>query len=353
MYRPRSLRLISVSTWLVSALCAPSFAQTVSCQLPNQQANGGVQAIAATSDQNPVSYGTAIEAIEGAASPVSLTGVRWWGIYLDNTSFGPCGPPASDDFSITYFNEVSGFPSTLHAGPFPLTPSRTATGLSISWPAGDPDEYEYFATHPPVTLSTDRLWISIHNNTTGNCVWRWSSSPTGDGLCVIDAAAGGFEISAVDLAYCVETGVTEPGSAYCDCTSGAPCSNPGVLNSGCRNSSGSGASLTASGDANVLADSVVLHVDHGPATTPGLFFSGPVALTPTPFNDGLRCVGGSILRLQVALTDASGQASSSVTLSAVEGLAGGETRHYQYWYRDVSGPCGGGSNTTNGYRITW
>ena len=29
------------------------------------------------------------------------------------------------------------------------------------------------------------------------------------------------------------------------------------------------------------------------------------------------------------------------------------TRYYQAWYRNVLGPCGTGSNTTNGIAVMW
>ena len=71
------------------------------------------------------------------------------------------------------------------------------------------------------------------------------------------------------------------------------------------------------------------------------------------FGDGLRCVGGSIQRLQIVPTDAAGAASTSLALSVAEGLSGGERRHYQYWYRDVAGPCAQGFNTSQGLAVQW
>jgi hypothetical protein len=84
----------------------------------------------------------------------------------------------------------------------------------------------------------------------------------------------------------------------------------------------------------------------------GLFFSGSSAVAASPFGDGLRCVNGSILRLGIVPTTA-GVAASTVSLSVQEGLLGGELRHYQFWYRNVLGPCGFGFNTTNGLSIQW
>ena len=134
-----------------------------------------------------------------------------------------------------------------------------------------------------------------------------------------------------------------------------PCGNPSsTATGGCGNSTGLGALLDGTGLASIGADSVVLSVSGCPAGQPGLFFSGPNALAGVPFGDGLRCVGGTVVRLGVVNTDASGNASTPWTLSTQDTVAAGDLRHYQYWYRDpVGSPCGAFFNTSNGYSIQW
>lgn len=147
-----------------------------------------------------------------------------------------------------------------------------------------------------------------------------------------------------------------PGSGYCfgDGSGAAcPCANSSSSASGCVNSTGLGGVLSANGTATVGSDTVTLIADQCPPDTPGLFFSGTTTLSGSPFGDGLRCVQTGIVRLGVSSTDAFGAAQSSGSLSSLGGLSGGELRHYQYWYRDVSGPCGAGFNTTNAYSIQW
>ncbi|MFT7669919.1 MAG: hypothetical protein ACI8X5_002626 [Planctomycetota bacterium] len=150
-------------------------------------------------------------------------------------------------------------------------------------------------------------------------------------------------------------GLPEPGTGYCDCSTTSTCSNPGAAGEGCANSTGSGAILSATGIADVNNDSVELVANGCPPGIPGLFFSAPGQSGGIPFGDGKLCVNGGVSRLEIVLTNASGTAVSTDTLSVEEGLLGGELRNYQYWYRDTSGsaPCGNGFNTTNAYSVQW
>jgi hypothetical protein len=211
---------------------------------------------------------------------------------------------------------------------------------------------------------------------------RVSFTPDGDGvLCEIDRdhdgvydellttggilSSGlqlgtGFGVSTYDDARFDDWVVRgrEPGTAYCHGVVGAcPCGNAGGSQAGCANSQGLGAVLSASGEASVGADTVVLSVAGAPPATPGLFFGAAQAASevggPFLFGDGLRCASGSVVRLGVTFTDAAGSAGTSGSLSVLEGLAPGVTRHYQFWYRDPAGPCGQGFNTSNAYAIAW
>ena len=88
-----------------------------------------------------------------------------------------------------------------------------------------------------------------------------------------------------------------------------------------------------------------------------LFFQGNSKLAGgagVTFGDGLRCAGGSALRLETTVADASGQVSTSVALAAAGNVAPGDVRRYQAWYRDPQGsPCGTGFNLSNGLELTW
>ena len=90
---------------------------------------------------------------------------------------------------------------------------------------------------------------------------------------------------------------------------------------------------------------------------PGLFFQGNNAINGgdgITFGDGLRCAGGGVIRLQVRFPDASGDASTSISISVKGGCIAGDLKRYQNWYRDpASSVCGATFNLTNAVEVTW
>ena len=172
------------------------------------------------------------------------------------------------------------------------------------------------------------------------------------------------------LAYVAGGGIPEPGTAHCfgNAAAGNPCpcgnDNDGTQPpGGCRHDDSlAGARLEATGIASVTADTVILHGRRGPISNATLFFQGTTDLDGAGYSlgDGIRCVGGGVIRLALAWTDEQGEATSwptsITTRSASLGhpITPGETLHYQWWIRDPGGsPCGDESNTSNGYSITW
>jgi hypothetical protein len=151
--------------------------------------------------------------------------------------------------------------------------------------------------------------------------------------------------------YCVPDG-TDVGLADC------PCSNdvqPGA-SQGCINSTGMGATLVATGIPSFANDTMVLTATNFPVGSPGIFFAGTQSVN-APFSNGLRCVGGSTQRLdKIAFgNDGTGMmpAPGFPELHNLHNVNPGDTMHYQFWYRDPGGPCGGSSNLSNGVRVTW
>ncbi len=137
-----------------------------------------------------------------------------------------------------------------------------------------------------------------------------------------------------------------------------PCGNEDSSgSSGCSNSTGAGSTLGASGSDSVAAGDLVLEAAGAIPGQPGLFFQGENFVNSgngVIFGDGLRCCGGNVVRLQVVVPDAGGAASTSVDVPADGGVAAGDTRCYQYWYRDPSGgPCGAGFNLSNAAQVDW
>lgn len=135
----------------------------------------------------------------------------------------------------------------------------------------------------------------------------------------------------------------------------APCGNEndgsrGIA--GAKNGSGDGGTtLRASGSASVLAADFQLDAEGLVPSKPGLFFQGNNMINNShgnQFGDGLRCAGGSVVRLEIGFSDSSGSMSTTVDLISKGGISAGTERSYQIWYRDPGGsPCGANFNLSN------
>lgn len=140
-----------------------------------------------------------------------------------------------------------------------------------------------------------------------------------------------------------------------------PCANVGGPGRGCANSSyGSGASLTSRGLASLSLDTLVLDVE-GASGPSALFAQSTLAAAGgagVPFDDGLVCVAGVVLRLgtrPLASGAASFGSSPGESVSAT-GLvvAPGTTRHYQVRYRNAAIYCTSGTaNFSNARTLVW
>lgn len=136
-----------------------------------------------------------------------------------------------------------------------------------------------------------------------------------------------------------------------------PCGNPGSAGQGCANSAGHGAALAATGSPSILAADLGLFAYGVIPGQAGLFFQGSNAVAGGDgfaFGDGLRCAGGAVTRLEVVIPSIFGDIATTIDIAAAGGVASGDLRRYQLWYRDpVGGPCGGEFNLSNGVEILW
>jgi len=135
-----------------------------------------------------------------------------------------------------------------------------------------------------------------------------------------------------------------------------PCGNAGGAGQGCANSTGPGSTLCATGSTSIAANNLVLTATNALPGQPGLFFQGDVSINGgngIAFGDGLRCCGTNVIRIQVVVPDASGTAATTDSISGDGGVSAGQTKCYQFWYRNPGGPCGTGFNLTNSVSITW
>ncbi len=154
---------------------------------------------------------------------------------------------------------------------------------------------------------------------------------------------------------------TAPGTTDCygdGSGTPCPCGNSGGAGQGCRNTTGDGCELFGTGSASIGANDLVLHGLDALPGQPGLFFQGEGPVNGgngLAFGDGLRCCGSNVVRLEVVVPDSAGTASSTDSISGEGGVVPGDTRCYQFWYRDPSGggACGAGFNLSNSYKLGW
>jgi hypothetical protein len=153
------------------------------------------------------------------------------------------------------------------------------------------------------------------------------------------------QIDLLGTPYCFGDGTDAP----------CPCGNLGSAGEGCANSSGAGATLSGSGSLSIAAGDLVLNAT-GLPVGPGLYFQGDNKNNlgnGTFFGDGLRCTGGHVVRIELQFS-VDGASETTISIANKGGVAAGDTKHYQLWYRDPNNsPCGNGFNLTNGYEVTW
>jgi len=139
-----------------------------------------------------------------------------------------------------------------------------------------------------------------------------------------------------------------------------PCGNSGGTGRGCASSvEPNGALLAASGTASVGNDTLVLNGSGMPDSS-ALYFQGTTSAAGgagAAFGDGLRCASGSVTRLGTK-TNVAGvsqyPAAGDVPISVLGGLAPGDVRVYQVWYRNAATFCTADTfNLTNGLQLTW
>ncbi len=184
---------------------------------------------------------------------------------------------------------------------------------------------------------------------------------------------GGYELwmSCLSRGLAVLTVQTDAsGTLFCagDGTQSTPCpcGNSGAPGHGCANSSvAGGASLAATG--TTAPDALVLHAAQMLPSATCIFLQGDAALASgVVFGDGVRCVGGQLLRIGVksAVAGVAGYpAAGDLPISARAAALGtpivtGSARWYQTYYRDpvaafCPDPPGKTWNVTNGVIVNW
>ena len=266
---------------------------------------------------------------------------------------------------VTLMPNLAGEAASLRASPNDVTDDGTiAVGTNggnilgskaLIWINGVPQNYLTYLTTLGVTgvSGYSSLGIATAISGDGKAVVGWSTTLQG-------GPNGGWIVYAsntLTTSYCAGDGT---GTA-------CPCANSGATGNGCANSlNANGGRLAASGVASVTpGGDTWLLAGTGIPNGPGLYFQGTTQLgggAGVTFGDGLRCVGGTVIRLGIvsgvanASTYPSGvTAPNNVPISQKGFVAAGDVRNYQLWYRD-SDPvfCSGAVfNLTNAVNVTW
>ncbi len=210
----------------------------------------------------------------------------------------------------------------------------TTGSLVYGYTASDNESISW--TNTTGSTQTYKIKINVWASSTGNC-------NTYD--MVVGGTTGGVHVS-----YCNGDG----SGTLCPCGNQNDGSN-GVA--GCANSAGAGGGkLVATGSNSIAAGDLVLAGSTLQTGQAGLYLQGNNATgggNGTVFGDGLRCAGGGVVRLQIRNSGMTGSSFTTVNIGSIGGVAPGDVKRYQLWFRDTAGPCGSGFNFTNGIEVTW
>jgi hypothetical protein len=173
--------------------------------------------------------------------------------------------------------------------------------------------------------------------------------------------------------FTITTGCQPPvGALFClgdgqAPTTACPCGNhsPTADGAGCLSSLGVGGRLRATGNPSITDDgdgtaSVTLLGNQMPNSS-CLYFQGTTRHNGgngAAFGDGLRCAGGSIIRLDTEANVSGASQYPNPTQPTPISIRGNVTspgtRTYQAWYRNAANFCTAATfNLSNGLEITW
>jgi hypothetical protein len=112
---------------------------------------------------------------------------------------------------------------------------------------------------------------------------------------------------------------------------------------------GEGTLLRSTGSASIATPELELVADRAPSHVTGVFYCGAREVQ-VALGNGWRCIAGPIQRFPAVTTDAQGSVALAVAPAALR-VAPGETRDFQFYYRDAS--IGAGFNLSDGLRVVF
>ncbi len=155
--------------------------------LYSQPADDGTGAWGAATSELALPNGDSYEVIENVrATPGSVTGLRWWGIYAFNngTSWSQCTPTTVDfNFKIRVYTDE--FCTISQVCEYTATVTGTLTGNNY----GNFPLYVFNYTFPTAcTFNDNEMWVSIQAQSNPNCWFLWAytqNQAPGDNYCLI------------------------------------------------------------------------------------------------------------------------------------------------------------------------
>ncbi len=208
---------------------------------------------------------------------------------------------------------------------------------------------------------TGQLLPGLRHGIGGQALWVASGDFNGDNLR--DVAAIALRLPPlttsehVSILFGQSPGA--PSVSYCSgdgSSTQCPCGNGGLAGNGCASSvNAAGARLGVTGAASIANDTLVLR-GSGMPNSSALYYQGTVRVSSV-FGDGLRCAGGSLIRLGTKMNILGASqfpALSDAHVSIRGAISTPGTRTYQVWYRNAAAFCTVSTfNLSNGVELTW
>ena len=273
-----------------------------------------------------MSHRLACEVPELFASIVSIAGLNWQ---------NPSNCPANEPVSVL---QIHGTNDTII--PYSWGLNLGAESSARHWAGvGQCD------TAPDLSLPNINLTTSIAGNETTRAIWR-NCNPGGDSeLWSVWGGTHSFNY------------VSDLGSLILDWIEARPkpLMSENYCQSGPNSLSSTGATIELGGYPSLSSNDLSLRAYPLPDGQFGIFFTGVSQQSPSvPFGNGYRCVRTlGLQRLNPAVQIQSWEANRALDLNAapLNTLQAGDTRYFQFWYRD---PSAGGAafNLTDGLELT-
>jgi Tol biopolymer transport system component len=260
-------------------------------------------------------------------------------------------------------------------------PSISADGRFVAFASGatnlvpgDTNGDEDVFVHDRQTGTTERVSISNTGAQGNGNTSEHGNLISADGRCVAFTSESSNlvmdDTNNWEDVFVRDRGAASAFTAFCfgdGSITACPCNNSGQIAHGCENSAGTGgAVLNASGEASVSSSTVQLESSGELLSAISIAFQGNAAIAPVLFGDGLRCLGGTLLRLYIksavggSITAPEAGDPPIPLRSAVLGdpIPLGASRFYHVYYRDerasfCPAPLGDRFNVTNAIAVSW